>query len=137
MLTRFSSWINTVNTTSFRIVVSTICTGLGLLMVVVAVLFFNWQPTEVQLKVLGGAAVVAMTVMGLDVTQFIGKRFSDSGYAAAKATPPVNVESANLVTASDRQPPAPIVVPPEIAKKFTIQDVPTMPHREPENGDDP
>lgn len=122
MLARFSSWINNVNTTSLRIVVSTICTGIGLLLVLVAIVFFKWEPTDMQLKVLGGMGVVALTVMGLDVTQFIGKRFSDAGYAAAKVTPPVNVEQANVVTA------APGAIPPGVTPPLA---------REPEHGDDP
>jgi hypothetical protein len=81
-----------------------ICTGIGLLMVLVATLFFDWQPKEIQIKVLTGLATVVLTMMGFDVLQFIGKRFTNTDYASAKVTPPVNVESAQLVTAGTPEP---------------------------------
>lgn len=100
MLTRFATWMNEVNTTSFRIVMSVVTTCLSILLVLVAIVFFDWQPKPVQITVLTGIAGVVLTMMGFDVIQYIGKRFSDRDLAAARQAPsPVQVDQASLVTA--------------------------------------
>lgn len=94
------SWVNDLNTTAFRIVASVWIAGLVILALVVAMLFFGWQPSALQLKVLTGIAGVVLTMMGFDVLQFIGKRFSDATYAAAKnPSQPVIVDTPAPVAA--------------------------------------
>lgn len=88
------SWINDVNTTSLRIIVSVFLAAVSIMLVLVAVLLRNWLPTAEQTKVLIGVAGVVLTMMGFDVLQFIGKRFSDATYAAAKnPSQPVSVDT--------------------------------------------
>ena len=104
MIGRFSAWINDVNTTSLRIIVSTFGSAINITVVMVAMLFFRWEPTAMQLKILGGCAGVLLTMMGFDVLQFASKRFSDAGYQAAKAG--AQTGSSVVVSAT---PPAPSV----------------------------
>lgn len=88
------AWVNDVNSTSLRIIVSI---GLAVFMIValtIAMLFFGWEPSPAQKWVLLGIAGGILTMMGFDVIQFIGKRFSDATLAAAKnPTQPVNVDT--------------------------------------------
>lgn len=79
------NWTADLNTTNFRITVSVILAGILTTMITVAVLFFAWEPTVKQERVLLGVAIVVLTMMGFDVLQFVGKRFSDAGYQAAKS----------------------------------------------------
>lgn len=77
-------WLADINTTNFRIVVSI---GLAAFMVLTAwtaILFFAWVPNAMQLRVIGALGGGVLTMMGFDVAQFIGKRFSAAEYAAAK-----------------------------------------------------
>lgn len=88
------SWINDVNTTSLRIIVSVFLAAVSIMLVLVAVLLRNWLPTAEQTKVLIGVAGVVLTMMGFDVLQFASKRFSDATYAAAKnPSQPVSVDT--------------------------------------------
>jgi hypothetical protein len=103
VISRISAWINSVNTTSLRIIASIggaiFCTSNVLL----AMLWKNWTPNPMQYKVLIGIAGVLLTMQGFDVIQFASKRFSDKDYAAAKNptqpvkvdTPPVREEAAS------------------------------------------
>lgn len=88
------AWVNDVNTTSLRILVSI---GLAVFLIIaltVAMLFFAWEPSAAQKWVLIGIAGGTLTMMGFDVIQFIGKRFSDATLAAAKnPSQPVSVET--------------------------------------------
>ena len=77
-------FINTVNTTALRILVSIGLAVVHSTAVVFGMVVWNWQPTPVQLRVLTGVAASILTMMGFDVLQFVAKRFSDAGYAAAK-----------------------------------------------------
>lgn len=77
------NWTMDLNTTNFRIVVSVLTTAVIALLLFVAVLFFGWEPTEKQMTVLYAVGGLLAVMQGLDVAQFIGKRFSDSGYRAA------------------------------------------------------
>lgn len=104
MIGRFSNWINTVNTTSWRIVLSSLGAVINITALMIAMLFFHWEPTALQLKVLGGCAGVLLTMMGFDVLQFASKRFSDAGYQAAKAGASTGSSVSVLAT-----PPAPSV----------------------------
>ena len=81
---RYDQIHNGINTTNTRILVSV---GLAAYMVVslTIAMFFGWTPTEGQKWVLIGIAGGLLTMMGFDVFQFATKRFSDAGYAAAKA----------------------------------------------------
>jgi hypothetical protein len=88
------AWVNDVNTTSLRIVSSLAIAVVAVPMVLLAMLWFRWEPTALQLKVLIGLAGFVLTMMGFDVLQFVGKRFSDATYAAAKnPSQPVTVET--------------------------------------------
>jgi hypothetical protein len=126
---RFNVWVNSVNTTSFRIITSVIVTAIGMLGLLIALLFFRWEPTALQLKLLEGEALVALTMMGFDVIQYIGKRFSDKDYATARASvamPAVNVtaESPAIVqvrpaAASVGAPPVTATVTPSAAPKVS------------------
>lgn len=93
-----TNWINTVNTTSFRIIASVTLAVLGALIILSAVVFAGWEPKESQLTLLFymGGGVFAM--MGLDVAQFATKRFTHSEYVAAKKGPsPVTVGAPSTV----------------------------------------
>jgi hypothetical protein len=98
------AWVNDVNTTSLRIAVSVALAAIAIILVLIGILFRNWLPTEQQLTVLKGVALFLAVMMGLDVAQFIGKRFSDAGYAAAKNPSPVNVEAPSTVSVSAAAP---------------------------------
>jgi hypothetical protein len=77
-------WINTVNTTALRIIVSILLAVVHSTTVLLAMCVWGWRPDPLQLKVLTGIALSILTMMGFDVLQFAAKRFSDAGYAAAK-----------------------------------------------------
>jgi hypothetical protein len=85
MIGRISNWINTVNTTNLRIIVSAMGAVINVTAIIVAMMIFRWVPTPTQMKVLTGCAGVLLTMMGFDVLQFASKRFSDAGYQAAKS----------------------------------------------------
>ncbi len=98
MISRFSSWINTVNTTALRIIVSIGLAVEIVNLVAIAMLFFRWEATSTQYKILTGIGVGILTMMGLDVWQFIAKRKTDAEYVTAKQGPsPVNVEAPSTV----------------------------------------
>lgn len=101
------AWVNDINTTAFRIIASVLLACIGVVIVLLAIVWHNWFPTSEQVRVLAGLATVVLTMMGFDVLQFVGKRFSDTGYAAAKnpsAPSPVNVEAPSTVTVSSQSP---------------------------------
>jgi hypothetical protein len=115
------AWLNDVNTTSLRIVVSIVLAATAILMILVAILLGGWEPSAMQLKVLTGIAAGVLTMMGFDVLQFVGKRFSDATYAAAKnPSQPVSVETPLPVppaAATDGAPiPVPIPTVPDLSK---------------------
>lgn len=94
------NWINTVNTTSFRIVASVTLAFLGALIILCAVVFAGWEPKDSQLTVLFYMGGGLFAMMGLDVTQFATKRFSHVDYVKAKKGPsPVTVEAPSTVVA--------------------------------------
>lgn len=84
------AWVNDLNTTNFRIVVSIALASFLSVILTLGVTLLHWEPTAMQLKVLLGLGGGILTMMGFDVLQFVGKRFSDAGYQAAKnsALPP-------------------------------------------------
>lgn len=84
------SWINDLNTTSFRIITSCIIAFSLSHIIVIAMVWRAYEPTKIHLTVFGGILGGLLTMMGFDVLQFASKRFSDSGYAAAK-NPPTQV----------------------------------------------
>lgn len=77
-------WINDVNTTNTRILVSIVLAVFVVILLALGVTILHWEPTGMQMKVLIGIGGGVLTMMGFDVLQFWGKRFSDAGYAAAK-----------------------------------------------------
>lgn len=121
MPTRVTSWINEVNTTSLRIIVSIAVAAIGMVMILAAVLFFGWKPDDVQVKIVYAVGTFLGVMMALDVTQFIGKRFSAEEYVRGKQGS-VNVEQANTVI-------APTALAPEIPEGQVTP-------RTPEKGDD-
>ncbi len=78
------AWVNDLNTTNFRIVVSILLAVFVTMLLTIGVILVHWEPSAMQLKVLIGIAGGILTMQGFDVLQFVGKRFSDAGYAAAK-----------------------------------------------------
>lgn len=99
------AWVNDINTTNYRIVVSTWLAAFGIMVVLIGVTFMGWEPTAKQERVLIGAAFVILTMMGFDVLQFWGKRFSDAGLAAAKnPNQPVNA-SVDITRTSEMRTP--------------------------------
>lgn len=98
------AWVNDLNTTAFRIVVSVWIAAFVVVGLTTAMLFFGWQPTTLQLKVLNGVAASVLTMMGFDVLQFVGKRFSDAGYVAARNAIPASSE-APTPSSAEMQPP--------------------------------
>lgn len=119
MPTRVTSWINEVNTTSLRIIVSIGVAAIGMLMVLAAVLFFRWEPKDVQVKLLYALGTFLGVMMALDVTQFIGKRFSAEEYVRGKQGS-VNVEQAGTVNAA----PAAPIPPGDTAIPAVVDDKP-------------
>lgn len=80
-------WLSELNTTNFRIVVSIALAVFYVLVVLGGVM----MDRKMDVGVLGTLQWFLLGMMGLDVASFIGKRFSDIGYASAKAQPQVNV----------------------------------------------
>lgn len=91
------SWINEVNTTSFRIITSCIIAFSLSHIVVIAMVWRGYEPTKIHLTVLGAILGGLLTMMGFDVIQFVGKRFTNTDYAAAK-NPPTQVNMAPAST---------------------------------------
>lgn len=91
------NWLDSINTTNTRIIVSIVMAVTHSTAVVSAMLLRGWEPTPMQYKVLGGDALCILTMMGFDVLQFAAKRFSDGEYARAKNPSPVNVEAPSTV----------------------------------------
>ena len=84
MPTRVTDWINEVNTTNFRILMSVILAGTIIPLITIGILFRNWLPSDPQIKVLEGLGLFLLTMMGFDVLQFWAKRSTDADLAAAK-----------------------------------------------------
>ncbi len=92
-------WVNDINTTSLRIIVSIALAAVMVLMLLVGVTIRNWYPTDMQLKVIYAAGGGLLMMMGFDVTQFAAKRFSDAAYVQAKQGPAaVSIEPPSNVT---------------------------------------
>lgn len=89
-------WIDNLNTTNYRIVVSVNIAAIASIVVLVGVTLLQWEPTKAQERVLIGLAVVLLTMMGIDVLQYLGKRHTDIDYQTAKQ-PKVNVENVEKV----------------------------------------
>lgn len=76
--------INALNTTNTRILDSIGLANFVVVVVMVGVTIKDWEPSEMQFKVLIAVGALILTMMGFDVIQFASKRFSDAGLAAAK-----------------------------------------------------
>ena len=99
MISRISAWINTVNTTALRIIVSIALAVEIVNLVVIAMLLFRWEATSTQFRILTGIGVGILTMMGFDVWQFVQKRKTETEYVTAKQGPsPVTVEAPSNVT---------------------------------------
>jgi hypothetical protein len=87
-----TNWVNSVNTTSWRILASTVLFGFMVIVTTVGVTLMNWMPTDMQFKTLLYLGAGVLLAMGLDVTTFGLKRFSDAAYVSAKQGPsPVSI----------------------------------------------
>lgn len=82
------NWINTVNTTNLRIVVSLILAVIYVLVILLGVISGHLTDGN---SALDTAGLFIFGMMGVDAVQFTAKRFSDSGLAAAKRQPVVSV----------------------------------------------
>lgn len=111
MIARVSNWINTVNTTAFRVLVS-IGLAVEVINVILAgIVFRDWEPKPMQFKVMIGVGTGILTMMGFDVLQFWTKRRTDAEYVTAKQGPsPVSVGGPSTVNvdATTTEQPAPI-----------------------------
>src|SRR5688500_12710418 len=94
--------INSVNSTSFRIMASVVTTCIICIMLVAAILFFGWEPNAIQMMVLYAVGGGLRTMMGYDVVQFVGKRWTDIDFQKARNPPGKvdveNVEQVNVTT---------------------------------------
>jgi hypothetical protein len=98
MISRVSAWINTVNTTALRIIVSIALAAEIINLVAIAMLFFRWEATATQYKMFMGIGIGILTMMGIDVWQFVAKRKTEADYMTAKQGPsPVTVEAPSTV----------------------------------------
>lgn len=93
------SWINDLNMTSFRVLVSCLLAVSLSHIIVIAMVFYKYEPTKIQMTVLTGILFGILTMMGFETASFLGKRFSDIDFAKAKnpptqviASPPSTVE---------------------------------------------
>lgn len=101
MIDRVLDRFNSISTTNARILVSIGLAAFGVIAVLIGILFRNWLPTSEQITVLKGVGLFLCVMMGIDLAQFTSKRFSDSGYAAAKnpsSPSPVTVEAPSTVS---------------------------------------
>lgn len=99
------NWINNINTTNLRICVSLILATLYVFVVIGGVLM--GKPLQANVEVLDSLELFLGAMLGIDAAQFIGKRFSDSGYAAAKAQQPQVVPAPSQVVMPSPTPAAP------------------------------
>jgi hypothetical protein len=112
MISRISDWVNTVNTTAFRVLVSIGLAVEVINFVTIGMLFNGWEPTSMQYKVLIGVAGAILTMMGFDVVQFIAKRRTDADYVTAKQGPsPVTVGGPSTVNVDASAPAVPAAQP--------------------------
>lgn len=88
------TWVNDLNTTSFRITISVIMAAVLCTVVTGAVVILNWLPTSQQIMVLAGVATMILTMMGFDVLQYWGQRRTDVRYIEAKNSGPSPVSIA-------------------------------------------
>lgn len=103
------NWINEVNTTNLRIIVSLVLAVIYVLVILAGAVLGKQMPMEA----LNTAGLFIFGMMGVDAAQFIGKRFSDYNYAAAKnAQPQVSVAAPSTVAVSPVAPPVTPVAPP-------------------------
>lgn len=107
------NWINNVNTTNLRIVISLVLAVIYVAVILVGAVLGKQLPIEA----LNTAGLFIFGMMGVDAAQFIGKRFSDTGYAAAKAQPNVNVNAAPSTVQVGQPPIAPEVMPHPTSEK--------------------
>jgi hypothetical protein len=80
---RYKTWLQDYPTTNGRIVAST-HTAVALAWLITLVVLVGWEPSEMQIKILYGVGIGLLIMQGIDVGQFIAKRFSDSGREAVK-----------------------------------------------------
>jgi hypothetical protein len=78
------AWAADLNTTSFRIVVSIALAAFMIVTGWTAMLFFAWVPSGTQMHLIYIFGGTVLTMMGFDVAQFVGKRFTAAEYVAAK-----------------------------------------------------
>jgi hypothetical protein len=89
------NWLNGINSTNTRILVTlfvTIATAARYLWIGI--------PGSGGVSAFDSWLMFVAVMAGIDASQYVGKRFSDTGYAAAKYTPPapVNISTPSPVT---------------------------------------
>jgi hypothetical protein len=107
-----TDFINGVNTTSLRIMVSLLLAVVYVVVILAGAILGKTLPSEA----LNTVGLFIFGMMGVDAAVFTAKRFSDVNYAAAKtptAPSPVNVEAPSQVTV--RPAAAPVGAPPVLA----------------------
>jgi hypothetical protein len=105
------NWINTVNTTTLRIIASVCMAFLGTMIILSAIVFAGWEPKDSQLTVLFYLGMGVLAMMGIDLAQFATKRFTHSEYVAAKKGPsPVTVEAPSTVQVDASSADAPVTI---------------------------
>lgn len=114
-----TDFINGVNTTSLRILVSLLLAVVYVIVILAGAVLGKTLPVEA----LNTAGLFIFGMMGVDAAVFTAKRFSDVNYAAAK-TPPVaaTVEMPVVV-----RPAAASVGAPPVAATAAPSAVPTTP----------
>lgn len=108
------NWLNNVNTTNLRIVVSLVLAVIYVLVIIGGVMLGK----PMQIEALNTLGLFLLGAMGIDAASFIGKRFSDIGYATAKSQPNVNVAApATVQVGTPSNPVAPPVTPHPTSEK--------------------
>lgn len=130
--------INALNTTNTRILDSIVLANFVVIVLTIGVTILDWEPKAMQLKVLTGLGGGILTMMGFDVLQFWGKRFSDAGYAAAKNPNQPVVTNVVPEQSGDTKPapgslsrtlehPVPVLTQTDAAVVAKIADAPRLP----------
>lgn len=82
-----TDFINGVNTTSLRILVSLVLAAVYVMVILAGAVLGRTMPVDA----LNTAGLFIFGMMGVDAAVFTAKRFSDRDYAAAKVPTPPNV----------------------------------------------
>lgn len=84
------AWVNDLNVTSFRILISCLIAASLSHIIVIAMVFYSYTPTPTHITVLTGLLFGLLTMMGFETISLLGKRWTDIDYTRAK-NPPTQV----------------------------------------------